>query len=325
MKSAGHRGQTQWHERVRLPHDDSVTTAAAGRRLRELRTAAGLTQEELAERAGISARALRALETGTAKRARPDTMDRIARVLGLTDDDKQDLLKRWRLDGQIVTYESLYTEHDLERAELSALVERQVQALRTVSMYSWDQVDADRHNVEEFSNRTVEVVGAGVDRVWQTTTFDNLFGDIDRLVVVEPRNAEVGQVRHFSSIGVVAVELLFGRELAVGSRYAYAFGFDFRGTHTERTPSYCGTLKASAAPGSAMTVVVQFTEPELPINVRRVEQPKIDIPMQVKGPVELSEFGTATIVIESTGPGAYGIVWEWAGEASAVAAWPNKP
>jgi transcriptional regulator with XRE-family HTH domain len=301
----------------------SVTTAATGRRLRSLRTAAGLTQEELAERAGISARALRALETGTAKRARPDTVDRIARVLGLTDDDKQDLLKRWRQDAQTVTYQSLYTRHDAERTELSRLVELQVRALRTVSKYTWEQVDADRHNVESSNNRTVEVVAAGVDRIWQTTTFNYQTADVDRLTVVEPQNATVGGTRHFPSIGVVAIELLFGRELPVGSLYAYGYGFDFRGVITERTPPFSGALDASAGPGSALTLGVKFTAPELPINIRRVQQPKVDIPLQVTGSVELSELGTATIVVDSTIPGAYGIVWDWPGKASAAASWPN--
>jgi hypothetical protein len=39
--------------------------------------------------------------------------------------------------------------------------------------------------------------------------------------------------------------------------------------------------------------------------------------------VELSELGTATIVVDSTVPGAYGIVWDWPGAASAAASWPN--
>ncbi len=55
--------------------------AAAGQRLRARRTAAGLTQQELAERAGLSVRAVRNLERGTAGRSRPETVRRITMAL----------------------------------------------------------------------------------------------------------------------------------------------------------------------------------------------------------------------------------------------------
>ncbi|GIJ59074.1 BTAD domain-containing putative transcriptional regulator [Virgisporangium aurantiacum] len=52
-----------------------------GQRLRDRRTAAGLTQQELAERAGLSVRAVRNLERGTAGRSRPETVRRVTAAL----------------------------------------------------------------------------------------------------------------------------------------------------------------------------------------------------------------------------------------------------
>lgn len=52
--------------------------------LRRYRMAAGLTQEELAERAGVSARAISALETGERRAPRKDTVALLAKALGLT-------------------------------------------------------------------------------------------------------------------------------------------------------------------------------------------------------------------------------------------------
>ena len=70
---------------------------AAGRRdgfgeqLRRHRAAAGLSQERLAERAGISANAVGALERGERTRPYPDTVRRLADALGLDDRARAEL------------------------------------------------------------------------------------------------------------------------------------------------------------------------------------------------------------------------------------------
>ena len=56
-----------------------------------LRVAACLTQQALAERAGISADAVAALERGRRQHPRPDTIDRLARALGLDEHDRAEL------------------------------------------------------------------------------------------------------------------------------------------------------------------------------------------------------------------------------------------
>jgi DNA-binding XRE family transcriptional regulator len=53
--------------------------AACGARVRQLRLAAGLTQEALAERAGLGVRTVQALEEGD-NRPRPETLRRLAKL-----------------------------------------------------------------------------------------------------------------------------------------------------------------------------------------------------------------------------------------------------
>ena len=53
-----------------------------GARLRGLREEAGLSQEELAERAGVSSHAVSALERGTRTRPYPHTVRALADALG---------------------------------------------------------------------------------------------------------------------------------------------------------------------------------------------------------------------------------------------------
>jgi predicted ATPase/transcriptional regulator with XRE-family HTH domain len=59
-----------------------------GARLRRSRQEAGLSQEELAERAGMSSQAIGALERGDRKRPYPATLRRLADALGLVGDER---------------------------------------------------------------------------------------------------------------------------------------------------------------------------------------------------------------------------------------------
>ncbi len=62
-----------------------------GQRLRQLREAAGLTQEALAERAGISVKAIGALEQGRRQRPYPHTLRALADALRLSEDERAEL------------------------------------------------------------------------------------------------------------------------------------------------------------------------------------------------------------------------------------------
>ncbi len=62
-----------------------------GSQLRRLREAAGLTQEELAMRAGLSPRAISALERGERQRPYPYTVRALAEALGLSEEERATL------------------------------------------------------------------------------------------------------------------------------------------------------------------------------------------------------------------------------------------
>lgn len=67
-------------------------TADFAEMLRRARRVADLSQEELAERAGLSARAISALERGVNRAPRPDTLDMLADALALSPDER----RRWQ-------------------------------------------------------------------------------------------------------------------------------------------------------------------------------------------------------------------------------------
>ena len=63
-----------------------------GGRLRRLRESAGLTQEELASRAGLSAKAISDLERGERRRPYPHTVRSLADALELSEGERSSLL-----------------------------------------------------------------------------------------------------------------------------------------------------------------------------------------------------------------------------------------
>src|SRR5919199_3583973 len=69
--------------------NDTPAVATFGELLRDHRRGAGLSQEELAERAGISPRSISDMETGGAHIPRRDTVHRVVGALGLAGADRQ--------------------------------------------------------------------------------------------------------------------------------------------------------------------------------------------------------------------------------------------
>src|SRR3984957_19375665 len=70
-----------------------------GEWLRAQRVSAGLTQEDLAERSGVSVRAIADLERGRTRRPYPSSVRALARALGLSDTAGSELVARHRAGG----------------------------------------------------------------------------------------------------------------------------------------------------------------------------------------------------------------------------------
>lgn len=77
-----------WRPRPTLVERLPAPTATFGEQLRHYRERAGLTQEALAERAGLAAHAVSALERGVRQRPYPHTVRALATALGLAEADR---------------------------------------------------------------------------------------------------------------------------------------------------------------------------------------------------------------------------------------------
>src|SRR5215467_1701479 len=79
---------------------ESTQSHPFGGLLRRYRLAASLTQEELAERAGLSTRAISDLERGVNRTPQPATLQLLAEALRLSDEERAgfETTARWRGD-----------------------------------------------------------------------------------------------------------------------------------------------------------------------------------------------------------------------------------
>jgi predicted ATPase/DNA-binding XRE family transcriptional regulator len=122
--------------------DESVATFAAV--LRRFRAVAGLTQEELAERAGLTAKAISALERGERRRPYPHTVRALAAALELDELDRASLVaavppsqrgRRSSVPASAHTDEVLTASvgRDVEAAEVLDLLARPDVRLLTVT------------------------------------------------------------------------------------------------------------------------------------------------------------------------------------------------
>jgi transcriptional regulator with XRE-family HTH domain len=78
-------------------HDTPKAGNTVGQLVRRYRQLAGLTQEELGERADLSVRAVRNLEQGKVHRPRRGTLERLGGALGLGDADTASLIVAARM------------------------------------------------------------------------------------------------------------------------------------------------------------------------------------------------------------------------------------
>src|SRR5688500_16833308 len=113
--------------------------------LRRARRAAGLSQEELAERAGLSARAISALERGVNRAPRRDTLDMLADALGLDPAER----RRW---------ERLRREQSARTGEAGETAPTPSPALSGTLTFLFTEIDESNDRRERFPQRMPDIL-----------------------------------------------------------------------------------------------------------------------------------------------------------------------
>src|SRR6516165_3141858 len=78
----------KWHPTTGSTRMSAAPSLPFGALLRRYREAAGLSQEDLAERAGLTEKGIGALERGERKRPQPHTLQQLATALQLSDQER---------------------------------------------------------------------------------------------------------------------------------------------------------------------------------------------------------------------------------------------
>src|SRR5512138_798758 len=91
-----------------------------GAQLRRYREAAGLSQEDLAERAGLAAKAIGALERGERRRPYPRTVQMLADALKLDDAQRRQLIASVPRAAAAVGDGDMFVGRERELGELTA-------------------------------------------------------------------------------------------------------------------------------------------------------------------------------------------------------------
>lgn len=126
--------------------------------LRRYRLAAGLTQEELAERAGLSARGISDLERGLSARARKETLNLLAAAMELTPEERAQLAQAGRARSELRPRES--EEIGEPPSPATVPLPRHNLPLQLTSFVGRERELADlRHHL--LSSRLLTVVGTG--------------------------------------------------------------------------------------------------------------------------------------------------------------------
>ncbi len=282
--------------------------------MRDLRTAANLTQEGLAEASGISDRTIRTLEAGLARQPHRETLCRIGRALRLDPAGVELFVDSWRAEAKAPRpIEKMFEDVGLGRS-LPARMARQRDRIRDVSTVEHASIGADRSLARVEIWRTVEPVGDGVDGYLWMSSLDPTIAEPSAMAPTGLFNCRLRGLHVLAGQHVIAVDLAFDRTLERGEKYSFGYTMDFGAARrSEGTPASTEVevLVGLRAPGGFLSLQLQFDASVEPIRPRHVREPTLGGAEHAVADVQLSAFHTAGITVERPGIGAHGIRWDW--------------
>ncbi|MGI8880954.1 MAG: helix-turn-helix domain-containing protein [Jatrophihabitans sp.] len=289
-------------------------TAAAA--LRSLRAAARLTQEQLAERAGLHVRTIRGLETGRIAAPRRTSLERIAAAVGMTTSEREHLLSEWHLpdESTLSTVASWFGPDGDADESLDNLVDMARAASSILTLSEVVRVGADR----QIQSRSIEQVSvARRDGVSGELTFleppdPTLL--LDEVLLTDLQGCAISRDLTFPAHNVRVVELSFDRPLRRGETHLFRFRVDFadayRVDQSGATPN-CTVLAGFAHPGVSYVLQVQFDGAAVPRRCHQVSLSKPTSAPRNARQLPIDRWHTVHMAVPTPRPGSYGISWEW--------------
>lgn len=288
----------------------------ASKALRARRKAAGLSQEQLAEAARCSARTIRKLESGTARRPHRDTLHAVAGALGLDSVERDDFIGSWH---------TIPVDQFLaEQAREDTITQRFVELLRgieDVSAHFVHVLDASGRQDHSIIRRSFRAVSEGVTSFPWMAGLQPGQGDPALMTTTHCVNMRLASEQTLPLAGAKAFVGDLGDELAVGEVRAVEYRVDHSAMH--RVDATVAPDQSSYfAAGTAMDHLcfeVRFDPARLPRRVLAVRRSSVyddsaDAADAVETPIAVSAFGIVQHIVRPAAGNVYGLRWEWPGD-----------
>lgn len=244
--------------------------------MRASRRSASLTQEQLADLAGVHVRTVRGLETGRIRSPRRATVDLLARALGLDVSAHIGLLTTWGLGdvGPIAdAHPPLRTEH---RSELESILAERATESTPISVTERVCVGADRSQVWRRTEETIVALRPAV--VARSVLYDPEDPEVD-VVQIHLSDVENGQVvreRVDQDRRCKMFEISLGRSLSTGQSHILRYSMNLEpGQDGEPAvlPTQGQAIGGFMRPPASFVLEVRFDEAALPGPAGRSSRP----------------------------------------------------
>lgn len=288
--------------------DDSGPTT-----LRAFRRAAQITQEQLADRAGLSARTVRNLEVGAIDGPRRHTLDRVVAGLHLDLGPREEFLAAWGVIDEPTQADITGLLHG--SASVDDLIEVMAGRGGPLTVSECCRVGADRRRSWCEITDVYQAWADDVDRV-AVVVGPNPYLDLDRLRLTDLRTCQLGPRRVMGEPPVVAFEIEFGRSLRRGETHLYGYRIDYSdawNTPTEGIPTdwLSNNLRGFRRVIGSYTVQVQFDATALPHRVRHVYATAADGRRRTVAELRMDHTHAGHVAVVSPRAGVHGIEWDW--------------
>jgi transcriptional regulator with XRE-family HTH domain len=292
----------------------SAATMTGPEMLRDLRRQYGLTQEHLANMAGLHVRTIRGLESGRITKPRRTSMDLLAQALGLDVARYLALLAAWGIHEPLPASLAGPRSGTTRMEVIEAFLARSRNSFKSMSLSELVIVDEDRRPAVR---TTQDVVVALIDGVSSPCIFydpedDEI--DIDKYHLTDLQNCVVEREMRDPAGRAKLFELRLARPLRLGETQVLHYSVDFRGARTTVEPTRrTGGEEIAGFSQSPVSYLleVRFHERAVPSSCSQVFQPRPTGPVHPVAPLGLSPENSVHIALLNPKPGGHGIAWRW--------------
>lgn len=280
-----------------------MSSGAGPDALRWLREISGLTQRGLAERAGVSERTIRGLETGQVRTPHQASLRALVDAAGLNDIQAAALLRAWE-PGRVRSLAELARgSASFEDVVAETILQAEVEEHLVASWTRFLVRDGQPRAIE--SDLVVEAQRDGVDTYVIPYVHDT--HGPEPQVETTASNCRVRERHHFAEPGLSVFELELPLPLAIGESTAFSFGMTLTAdTSSKAETDWTLRLVHRTVP---LTVIEVIFEGELPPQVWEVDGGFRAERRRVRAVVPSPER-RVQLIKRNARPGSYGFEWE---------------